>query len=188
MKIILAKYNESLKSMLEEFCDTCKTLGYKNNSNFKSMRVEWCCKVGEFWCAISNEKIISVAGFHPLPEISSNAWRILFRGCQLPNSDRFNGLGKAHWNNIGFRDFIPVFIERCPSRELIITTNIYHDHSEGKSLRTHKAMQLMAKQNILKYRGDTILYNTYQSIWELNIDEYLNRRKKILNSYSSKIN
>lgn len=185
MKIYLKKYDNSMIKKLQEFCNICKQLGYQNNSSFAAMKLEWCCKVGEFWCAIKDENIIAVAGFHPLPEISPTAWRILFRGCELPSSDIFTGLGKAHWNSIGFREFIPLFIDRCPSTELIITTNIDYDHSNGRSFKTHKAMQLMEKQNILFHYGNIMLYNRFQSIWKLNITEYLNRRKKILNIYST---
>lgn len=183
MKLVLKKFDNSLVVKLQKFCDTCKELGYENNSSFKTMKLDWVCEVGEFWCALKNDEIVAVAGFHPLPEINPDAWRILFRGCELKLSDSFNGLGKAHWNSIGFREFIPLFIKRCPSDILIITTNIDYDHSNGRSSKTHRAMTLMEKQKILINLGEKILYGKLQSIWQLNVEVYLNRRNKLKNIY-----
>jgi len=183
MKLLLKKFDNSLERKLQKFCDICKELGYENNSSFKSMKLDWILEVGEFWCALKNDEIIAVSGFHPLPEIHPKAWRILFRGCELKSSDTFVGLGKAHWNSIGFREFIPIFIKRCPSEMLIITTNIDHDHSNGRSSKTHRAMKLMENQRLLINLGEKILYEKFQSIWQLNIEEYLNRRNKLNNIY-----
>jgi|TARA_B110000305_G_C19353430_1_gene595496 hypothetical protein len=165
--------------MLEEFCNTCNELGYKNNSSFRQMRLLWCKSNGEYWCAVKQGKIVAVAGCHSMPEVSTSAYRILFRGCELPRSDNFKGLGKAQWNSITFRDFIPKFIEYLPNRPLYITTNIDKDHSNGRASRNHRTMGLMAKQGILENCGDILLNNTNQTLWQLNVNEYLTRRKRI---------
>lgn len=169
--------------MLQEFCDTCEQLGYENNKSFRDMRLLWCKSKGEYWCAVKQNKIVAVAGCHPLPEVSLNAWRILFRGCELPKTDNFKGLGKAQWNSITFREFVPKFIEYLPSRDLYITTNIDRDHSNGRASRNHRTMGLMARQNILKNCGDIFLYNTDQTLWQLNKEEYTRRRERIGNEY-----
>lgn len=170
-------------TMLQEFCDRCAELGYENNSSFQSMKLLWCKQNGEYWCAIKDNKIVAVAGCHPLPEVSHNAWRIMFRGCELPGNDTFKGLGKGDWNSITQREVIPKMIEWIQSDELYITTNIKHEHSNGKSARNHRLMGLLAKQGILENCGDMTLYYTEQTLWRLNIEEYIRRRERIKNTY-----
>ena len=169
--------------MLQEFCDKCKELGYSNNISFETMKLAWCKEVGEYWCAIRDNKIVAVAGCHPLPEVGERAWRIMFRGCELPGNDTFRGLGKGDWNSITQREVIPRMIDWIPSDELYITTNTDHDHSNGKASRNHRLMGLLAKQGILDNCGDMILYDVKQTIWKLNIEEYLRRRERIKGSY-----
>ena len=143
------------------------------------MKFDWCKDWGKWFCAIKDDKIIAVAGCHPLPEVSPNAWRILFRGCEFPNKDTHKGLSKYNWYSITWREFIPQFIEWCPSKELYITTNIDNEHSNGKTSRNHKLMRLLAKQNILDKYDDMVLYYTDQTVWKLNISEYTRRRKEL---------
>ena len=119
---------DDLIPQLEVFCKEAEKLGYENNSSLKAMKYDWCKERGEYFCAIKNGKIVAVAGCHPLPEVNENAWRILFRGCELPQNDSFRGLGKGDWNSITQREVIPKFIEYCPSNELYLTTNIHHEH------------------------------------------------------------
>lgn len=169
--------------MLQTFCNTCKSLGYENNSSFFAMKLLWCKDWGQYWCAIKDNAIIAVAGCHPLPEVNPNAWRIMFRGCELPNTDNFKGLGKGDWNSITQREFIPAMIKWIPSTELYITTNNSHEHSSGKAARNHKLMKLLAKQKILDNYGEMKLYYTDQTVWRLNIDEYIRRRNIIKGNY-----
>ena len=181
MKIV--KINTNVHSQLEEFCKECKNLGYANNSNFEAMKLEWCKQRGEYWCAIKEDTIVAVAGCHPLPEVGPNAWRILFRGCELPQNDTFKGLGKGDWNSITQREFIPVMINWCPSDQLYITTNTYHEHSNGKASRNHRLMGLLAKQKILDKHSEMMLYYTEQTVWKLNIKEYTRRRSLLKGNY-----
>ena len=166
---------ENLYDKLQILCDKCNDIGYTNNASFKAMKLEWCKNWGEYYCAIKEDQIIAVAGCHPLPEISKNGWRILFRGCELPGSSPYKGLNKGDWNSITQRDFIPLFINYCPSDELYLSTNISNEHS-GKAIRNHKLMGLLAKQGILIKICDTMLYYTKQTVWKLNIKEYTKRR------------
>jgi len=170
---------DELVPALEIFCKKAKQLKYENNSSLKAMKFDWCKENGEYFCAIHNDQIVAVAGCHQLPEVSANAWRILFRGCELPGNDTFNGLGKGDWNSITQREFIPKFINYCPTDEIYITTNIYHEHSNGKAARNHRLMGLLAKQKILDKHSDMMLYYTKQTVWKLNIQEY-NRRRSLL--------
>ena len=178
-QIRIVPITSSLMPALELFCDKAKKLGYENNSSIEAMKLDWCAEQGKWFCAIKNREIIAVGGCHPLLEVGPNAWRILFRGCELPNKDSHKGLSKYNWYSVTWREFIPAFIEWCPSNELYITTNTDNDHSFGKASRNHKLMGLLAKQNILENCGIKNLYYTDQTVWKLNIDEYTRRRKEI---------
>jgi len=168
-------------SILEEFCEECNQLGYTNNSSLTAMKFDWCRQQGYYYGAIKNNKIVAVAGCHPLTEISKDAWRILFRGCELPGASPYKGLNKGDWNSITQRDFIPIFIKQCPTKDLYITTNISNEHS-GKALRNHKLMEILSKQKILDFVCDMELYYTMQTVWKLNINEYTRRRNLLCGS------
>ena len=178
--MIIIPINDELIPELEVFCKKAKELGYVNNSSLKLMRYDWCKENGEFYCAIKGDDIVAVAGCHTLPEFSPNAWRIMFRGCELPGASPYKGLNKGDWNSITQRDFIPEFINYIPSKELYISTNISNEHS-GKALRNHRLMNILAKQKdaYIDDMGDMVLNQTHQTIWKLNIDQYLNRRSKL---------
>lgn len=184
MKIEIIK--DKHLSMLQVFCNQCADLKYENNKSLAAMKLLWCKELGEYFCAIKDNKIIAVAGCHPLPEVGANAWRIMFRGCELPYTDTFKGLGKGNWNSTTQREMIPKFIQWCPSDQLYITTNTYHEHSNGKASRNHRLMKLLAKQKILDYACELTLYYTEQTVWRLNIDEYTRRRNTLNGNYVSR--
>ena len=164
-------------SDLSFFCKQCNALGYKNNSSLKEIRWDSTKSCGEFWGAWHNKKLISIAGAHPLPEISSNSIRVLFRGCQLFSP--YTALSPSHMNSVPFRDILPYQIEKYADKDLYITTNIHKDNS-GKMHRTHKVMQLLSKKGIVDlYIDDMILYNTNQSVWKLNKDKYFEIRNRL---------
>ncbi len=163
-------------TMLQTFCDKCRELGFENNSSFEAMKLLWCKSWGEYWCAVDNEEIIAVGGCHPLPEVSPSAWRILFRGCELPRKYTFKGLGKGDWNSITQREFIPLMIKYCPSSEIFLTT-----HRGGVHERNHRLMTLLSKQKdaYLQYHSTINLYYTEQTIWRVKVPTYFERRKKL---------
>ena len=84
---------------------------------------------------------------------------------------------------ISIYEGIPKFIDWCPTDELYITTNIDHEHSNGKASRNHRLMGLLAKQKILDKHSDMVLYYTKQTVWKLNISEYTNRRNRLKGNY-----
>ena len=178
--MIIIPINDELIPELETFCIKCKTLGYTNNASLKLMRYDWCKENGEYFCAIKGNDIVAVAGCHTLPQLHDSAWRILFRGCELPGKSPYKGLNKGDWNSITQRDFIPEFINYCPTKDLYISTNISNEHS-GKALRNHRLMGILANQKdaYLNYICDMELFNCEQTIWQLNIGKYLERRSKL---------
>ena len=148
--MIIIPINDELIPELEVFCKKAKELGYVNNSSLKLMRYDWCKENGEFYCAIK------------------------------PGSSPYKGLNKGDWNSITQRDFIPKFIDYIPSKDLYISTNISNEHS-GKALRNHKIMNILARQKDAYIIDvcDMMLNNVHQTIWKLNIEQYLSRRSKL---------
>jgi len=179
MKIV--PITDELLPKLEIFCKEAGELGYNNNSSLKAMKYEWCKEQGEYFCAIEDDKIVSVAGCHPFPEVSETAWRVMFRGAQLPGYHSY-GLSKYHMNAITWRDILPLQIQFCDSDELYVTTNVEHDAS-GKMNKIHRLFKNLHKLGMVDYHGRVFLYQTEQSVWKLNISEYNKRRSMIGEKY-----
>ena len=183
--ITITPITPDLIPQLKEFCDTCEELGYENNKSLENLNLLWCKYYGgEFFCGISNGRIISVAGCHPLPEISKNAWRIMYRGCDLPARIAprpWKGLSKGDWNSVCQRLIFSECIQHSPSKELYLTT-AHIEHSGGLALRNHRLMSLLADQGILWHHADMELMSPMgnkipQTVWGVNIEEYYRRRK-----------
>jgi hypothetical protein len=181
--VLIEIINQKHYDMLKQFCKECERLGYENNSSLERMNLLWCKDVGQYWCAVKDDKIVAVAGCHPFPEAGKNAWRIMYRGCELPGNDTFKGLGKGDWNSITQREFIPLMIKWIPSKDLYITTNINNAHSNGKATRNHRLMGLLAKQKILDKVQDMCYNGVDQTVWKLNIEIYTSRRERIIGHY-----
>jgi hypothetical protein len=167
---------------LEIFCEKAKELGYTNNSSLKAMKYEWCKEQGEYFCAIKGNDIVAVAGCHPLPEVGPNAWRVMFRGAQLPGYNKSFGLNKYHMSAITWREILPAQIQFCDTEELYITTNVDYDAS-GKMNKIHRLFRSLHKLGMVDYQGREFLYQTEQSVWKLNINEYTKRRNMIGEKY-----
>lgn len=161
---------------VENFFLECQRLGFKNNTSAEKIKYNWATtqRSGKFWGLRIGEKMISMAGCHHLPEINANAFRIQFRGCELPGSDLKKTLSRAHFNSSTFRELLPLQIQWVRSLgeyDLYITVN--HDN------RNHRAMELMARQGFLSYADSRMLFDTPQTIWKFNTEYYETVRKKI---------
>ena len=173
---------DELLPKLEIFCKEAEELGYTNNSSLKAMKYKWCKEQGEYFCAIKDDKIVAVAGCHPLPEINDKAWRVMFRGAQLPGYNKSFGLNKYHMSAITWREILPAQIQFCDTDELYITTNVDYDAS-GKMNKIHRLFKSLHKLGMVDYQGREFLYQTEQSVWKLNINEYTKRRNMIGEKY-----
>jgi len=160
---------------LTYFFNQCKTYGFVNNTSRSAMKLDFVKeRFGNMWGLEKNGFLIACAGCLEFPEVSDNAYRIQFRGCEIPGSDIKKSLSKSHFNSSTFRELIPYQIEWCykmGSDELYLTSNIDN--------KNHKAMQLIAKQGYLNLYKETILFNVQQAIWRFNIDKYIMERKKL---------
>lgn len=165
------------KKAVKEFC---QSQNYSNNTSLEKMKWDWC----PFWCAAFNgERIVSIAGAHELPEVSPNAYRLLFRGAQLPGYTL--GVGRNIFKTgIQLSYLLPIQINWAltlnPKAELYISTNINDDG--GKSQRMNEVMMpLLAKKKIWKLEQSMILYNVPQRLWRIDVKKYEEERNRSLN-------
>lgn len=172
-------------NLVQEFCKRADQAGYKNNSSIELMKFngEYDLKeIPKFWGVLKDDTLISVSGCHRwlgkdeyegLPFMM----RCLFRSATLPNYQNIiPGISKNHMNSIPFSILLPLQINdgiRSGVRHFYITTsNTDHDAS-GKMTRTHRALQLLEKNKVVKYAGDEIFYSTSQTKWEIDLNVYL---------------
>lgn len=172
-------------AMLAVFCDKCKSVGWENNKDFTSMKIDkMVLPHGRFFIAIADHKIISVAGVHILPEVGPNAWRCLFRGAQLPgytpkwSTDLFKSsilFGQCLYEQINLVHSID------SNAEFYLSTNVNADTGAKSSRMNDVMMPRIANRGIWSlHLQDFELYNVRQNIWKVNVDEYLRQRKLYL--------
>ena len=164
------------KSAVEEFCSS---QNFSNNTSLEKMKWDWC----PFWCAaFDGDKIVSIAGAHELPEVSPNAYRLLFRGAQLPGYTL--GTGRDVFKTgIHLSYLLPMQItwalKMNPNAELYISTNINNDG--GKSQRMNDIiMPLLAKRGVWKLEQSMMLFHVPQRLWRINVKTYMEERNRSL--------
>ena len=157
---------------LIRFLNRCDEKGFLNNNTFKHMRFGWCMDQGGAWWAtqISNE-IVAVSGVHPFDD----GYRVLFRGAQT-SLRPFSGLNKLQKQNYCFVDHLPLQIEFANGLPVYVTTNSKNDNS-GKMGRMNRAAQILADLGVLEYCYEADIYNVRQSVWRVNVDNYLKAMK-----------
>lgn len=167
------------QSLVEQFCNS---QNFSNNISLDKMKWQWCLDVGAWTIAIEDDKIISIAGIHPLPEVSEHAYRCLFRGAQLPGYTLGTGrdIFKTGIQLSYLLDFqIGWAIEKNLNADLYISTNINDDG--GKSQRMNNViMPLLAKRGIWELDQEMELYNVPQNLWRINVLKYMEERNRSL--------
>lgn len=137
-----------------KFCNECDKLKYVNNSSLNAMKWEWdqVKWVGTFL----NDKIISLSGIHPFPEINKNSFRIMFRGASLP----------GYSNKMLNFCQVPLKIEYAylltSNPEFYVTFNT-SDKIGVKSKRMSKAI---SRRNDFKYIKTMNYFNVEQEVWK----------------------
>lgn len=187
-KIVYRELFDSDIDRLKVFCDTCSTLNYHNNISFESIKLDkMTMPYGQFFVGLDNDKIFTFAGVHRMPEINDKAWRCLFRGAQLPGYvPKFST--NPYELIIHFRELLYLQLNLVlsiePDSEFYITSNIV-DSNNGHSSRMDKIiMPHIAKRGIWDiYLSDTVLYNTRQNVWRVNVEEYYRQRQLYVQSF-----
>lgn len=182
-KLTTVLYSDIHKPSLEKFCKLCQEQGYKNNQSLDAIKLEWCLdQGGQFFLTYIDDIIVSISGCHPLPEISKDTYRILFRGATLHQYQNHLGImSKTHMTSIPFYTHIPLAINwtnLLGNKQLVITTN--WDNSNVVSMnKSHKVLGLLAKQGIVDCLIEkTELFYTEQTVWQLNKDRYTEVRNQ----------
>jgi hypothetical protein len=167
---------------IEDFCEQCRKLGWQNNSSLAAMKFD----KATFFAGFDEDKIVSLAGCHRLPEVNENAWRCLFRGAQLPGYT-------PEWSRNILKSAIGVsqllymqikYIQEIENNyEIFISTNINSD-TGGKSSRMNNViMPMVAKQGYWDlYLENFMLNNVLQNIWKVNVPCYMSAREEWLSS------
>jgi hypothetical protein len=175
--MIIHKLSLEDKSVVEGFCKECEALGWVNNSSLKAMKFERTINEGGGFFGITvNDKLVSVAGYQYLPQISENAWRIFFRSATLPKSGTNKGLHRG----TGARGklYINSFITELPTKDLYVTTNV-ENPVYGEITRYDRSLKIESKINdsYIEYIKEVILYDTPQTLWKLNVEKFLESTK-----------
>lgn len=161
---------------MSAFFTECLNRGFINNISAESIKFRWATEErhGRFWCLRHQGAIVAMAGCHWIPEIHPTAFRIQFRGCEIPGTDIKKTLSRGQFNSSTFRELIPYqlsWIQELGKYEIFLSVNLDN--------RNHRSMEILEKQGFLSFydRGD--LFNTTQTIWKFNVDHYKNVRSKI---------
>jgi len=188
-RLTTVEYSPKHENDLRWFCQVCAKLGYRNNSDFVKMKLDWCLETdGQFHLTYADKKLIAVSGCHPLPEIGSNTYRVLFRGATI-EKNLLDVVSKTHMNSLVFLLHIPRQIEWASSRgadQFVITTNwVNPDITSMES--SHRVMKLLEKQGILECLVEkTELFYTTQTVWKLNVEKYFQIRKEFIKRHNIK--
>jgi hypothetical protein len=182
---------ESDHEKLLDFCNTCKELGWQNNDSFKTIKLDkMLMPHGQYFIGYDYSKVViwNLAGVHQFPEIGPSAWRCLFRGAQLPGYTLTSGLTKDMFK-IGFHlsYFLPMQIkfikEQYPNSEFYMTSNTKSNETYfAKSQQLDSGiMPRLASRGVFKRTHENfMLYNTIQSVWQIQEDTYWEQRNKVL--------
>lgn len=167
------KIDQTHNDLIENFCEKCNRLGFKNNNSLKAMKYDWCIDQGGAWFGtFKNNILISLSGIHPFRD----GFRALFRGAQLEHNP-IAGLNRYQLQSYPIYAQLPLQIEYADNLPVYITTNIEHDAS-GRMNRIHKSFKIMEQNGLVTHEDDEYLFYTWQSVWKLNILKYQKIREK----------
>ena len=161
--------------MVTEFCRRSQLLGFENNASLEMMKFgkSDLPAPAHFWGVVDKGMIVSVSGCH---KIDDHSMRCLYRSATLPEySNLVPGISKNHMNSLPFSHLLPLQINQGLAEGIteffVTTTDGTHDAS-GKMLRTHKALQLLAKNQIVELVGCVEMYDKNQVKWKINLTRY----------------
>jgi hypothetical protein len=170
-------YQPEHRSALIEFCEHAGEQGYKNNRSLEAMRLDWCINTGgQFFVSFLGEKIVSVSGCHPLPEVG-DCFRVLFRGATLNQYQNYYGIpSKTHMGSIPFYDHLPLQISWA-NKDVVVTTNWNNPDGIVSMGHSHRVFKLLEKQGLVSCLTEKInLFNTDQAVWKINQAAYFKAR------------
>lgn len=160
---------------LQIFCNTCASLGYKNNESFQSIKLETMkMPYGQFFIGINDSgKIFNLAGIHKIEELGPTSYRALFRGAVLPGYVTGRGMLKDSWQFIEtLNQQIDFILLSNPDAKFYLTSNKIQDG--GKSSKIDQFFNPRAERaGLMNLVDDNFYYmNTEQRLWKINVDNY----------------
>lgn len=163
------------RALLSEFCLSCQQLNYNNNTNLEKLKLEGHSDLPstpEYWGLVWNNRIHSLSGCFRLNDIDL---RCLFRSATVEKFSPVKSLSKTHMSSVPFSLLLPFqifsgLLQGCKNF-FITTSNSDHDAS-GRMSRTHQAMSLLSKSGIVEFVKNDFLFNTYQTVWKINLTNY----------------
>lgn len=173
---------------LKKFCDYFKSKGLKNNESFESIKLDKMkMPYGQYFIGYDHDKkhIWNLLGVHHLPEVHDHAWRVFFRGAQLPGYRLGNALTSDIFK-VGFQMSymiemqIKFILEHDPDAEFYASTNTPRAEMFARSqfIDQNIAPMLVERGVFTKAYENFNLFNTEQSIWKFNVDKYFEERLK----------
>ena len=156
--------------LLVEFFIACQERGFYNNINPDIMRFDWCLKEGGgWWVSEVNDEIVAISGAHPFQD----GWRIMFRSAQIKPRTGLN-LNRLHKQSRPWVDHVPLQMKYMDKDyPIYFTTNKNkEDDASGKMMKVDRAMELLSKRGIIEYINTSMIYNTLQTVWKLNKEQY----------------
>lgn len=175
-RLTTKNYSDDQIELLEEFCNQCNLDGYQNNKSLDAIKLDWCLvSGGQFFLTYLDNKIISISGCHPLPEIDQFTYRIVFRGATLKQYQNiFNIISKTHMTSIPFLYHMPRQIEWAKGQgytNFVITTNIDNENIPSMN-KSHRVLTSLSKQGMVEciIENKTLFYSE-QSVWKLNLEK-----------------
>jgi GNAT superfamily N-acetyltransferase len=164
------------RNQLAEFCERCARLGIENNSSLERLKIDtFKSRDLKYWLALDTvkNKVVGIAGAHRLPEMGVDCFRILFRGCILPEyrGRGVHGLSKGHRNSFLFRYVTPLQIQWARGiggKQFVITTNV---SVQGGASPTDRLFHRLERQGVVrKTAAHRMLFSTLQNVWTFQSD------------------
>lgn len=168
---------EKHQDLLAEFCLTCQQLNYNNNTGLDKLKLQGPSDLPNlpvYWALTRNNRIHSLSGCFKINDTDS---RCLFRSATVEKFSPVKSLSKTHMNSVPFSLLLPCQIfyglEQGCENFFITTSNSDHDAS-GRMNRTHRALILLSKLDIVEFVKNDFLFNTSQTVWKINLNNYYN--------------
>lgn len=179
-KLTYKKLTEVDIPAVEQFCQECSLLGYENNRSLETMKFH----SATFFAAYDQERIVSIAGVHELPEVNERSWRCLFRGAQLPGYTPQWSMN-IFKSGIHFSQFLYRQIKHVqeidPSAEFYISTNLKASTGAKSHRMNDVMMPRIAKMGVWSLHSENVmLYNVPQNLWKINVQQYMEARESWL--------
>jgi len=174
----VVKLSPKHTELLEKFNTECAGAGFTNNASMAALKLVEGHDLPsdpQYWALLVDDGIASISGCHSY-DGDHRILRCLFRSATLPQyQGLIPGISKTHMNSVPFSLLLPQQIGWGLHRgyqEFYITTSHGDHDASGHMSRTHRALELLARQGIVDFVRQEEYYWTPQTLWRINISRY----------------